>query len=313
MKKETRKSPHLVTNTLLRTLCAALFFVLQSSLFSIYSQMLYTPFPSSFKNVRTNELIEGSSLRPVFEKLHSKKTVKVMLIGDSHTKGNIYPRNVGTTLSSYFPTIEFNYYGINGAWARRFFEPDMIQKVADENPDLVIISFGTNEAHAGSFDQSVHHQTLHTLTDRISQRCRNVSFIITTPPGSFISKRTGSYTTGRGRHRRTVYTTEKTRNDRNDQVAKSIVNYGHANHCAVWDLFTIAGGVTHACINWRDANLMAADQIHYNVQGYQLQGKLLGEAIYKAYLATPAKGTQTRMHHEHTPQEAKPHKSLKGW
>lgn len=312
MNKETRKQ----INTSIcwqRTLCAALFFVLNSLLFTLYSQILYTPFPSSFKNVRENELIDGHLLRPVFEKIHSKRPTKVMLIGDSHTRGNIFPRNVGSTLNNYFPTVEFTYYGINGAWARRFFEPDMIQKVAEENPDLVIICFGTNEAHAGTFDQTVHHQTLSTLTDRIRERCRNVSFLFTTPPGSFISKRTDSYTTGTGRRRRVHYTSVKVRNERTDLIAKSIVNYGHTNRNAVWDLFTIAGGQLYACNNWRDANLMATDQVHYNVQGYQLQGKLLGEAIYKAYLSSPAKGTQTRMNHGHTPQEQKPHKSLKGW
>lgn len=277
------------------------------------SQQLYTPFPSSFSNIRENELIEAQALRSVFQKLHDKKTVKVMLIGDSHTRGNYYPRAVESTLRSYFPTIDFAYYGINGAWARRFYEPDMIQKVAAENPDLVIISFGTNEAHSATFDQPTHHQTMNLLTGRIRERCKGVSFLITTPPGSFISKTTGSYTTGKGRRRRTHYTSVKTRNDRTELVARSIVSYGRTNHIAVWDIFTIAGGPTHACTNWRDANLMAVDQIHYNVQGYNLQGKLLGEAIYRAYLSTPAQGSQTRMNHGRTPQEQKPYKSLKGF
>ena len=288
-------------------------FIALLSCITCMAQQLYTPFPSSFQNVRENELIEQRSLVPVFQKLHAKKRVKVMLIGDSHTKGNYYPRAVENSLRSYFPTIEFAYYGINGAWARRFYEPDMIQKVATENPDLVIISFGTNEAHGAKFDQITHQQTLSLLTERIRERCRGVAFILTTPPGSFISKTTGSYTTGRGRHRRTHYTTVKTRNDRTDLVVRSIVAYGHSHNVAVWDIFTIAGGVTNACTNWRDAGMMAVDQVHYNVQGYQLQGKLLGEAIYKAYLSTPAKGSQTRMNHGHTPQEQKPYKSLKGF
>lgn len=312
MKKQTRHI-RLHSSHLLRTFCAAALFVLHTCILTLHAQQLYTPFPSSFRNVKENELVETGALRPVFNKLRQKKHVKVMLIGDSHTKGNYYPRNVETTLKSYFPTLEFSYYGINGAWARRFYEPDMIQKVALENPDLVIISFGTNEAHSATFDQATHHQTMSLLTDRIRERCKGVSFIITTPPGSFISQRTGSYTTGRGRRRQTHYTTVKTRNDRTDLVAKSIVSFGRTHNIAVWDIFTIAGGPTHACFNWRDANLMAADQVHYNVQGYQLQGRLLGEAIYKAYLATPAQGSQTRMNHGHTPQEQKPYKSLKGF
>ncbi len=279
----------------------------------LHAQQLYTPYPSSFKNVRANELLEPNSLNPVFQKFHTHKPVKVMLIGDSHTRGNYYPHSVESTLKKYFPTVSFAYYGINGAWARRFYEPDMIQRVANENPDLVIISFGTNEAHGSNFDQIAHHETLNTLTNRIRQSCKGVSFIITTPPGSFISKTTGSYSTGRGRHRRTHYTSVKVKNDRTDLVARSIVNYGHANRIAVWDIFTIAGGPTYACTNWRDAHLMAVDQIHYTAQGYQLQGALLGEAIYKAFLSSHAQGSQTRMNHEGTPREQKPYKSLKGF
>lgn len=277
------------------------------------SQQLYTSFPASFRNVHENELAHPSSLAATFQKLHANRPVRVMLIGDSHTRGNYYPRAVESTLTSYFPTLSFAYYGINGAWARRFYEPDMIQKVANEHPDIVIISFGTNEAHGANFDREAHHQTLSLLTSRIRERCKDVSFILTTPPGSFISEVTGSTTTGKGRRRRTRYTTVKTRNERTEQVAQSILAYGRSHNIAVWDIFDIAGGPTHACINWRDANLMAADQIHYNVQGYTLQGKLLAEAIYKAFINTHVKGSQTRMYHDGTPQETKPYRSLKGF
>ena len=278
-----------------------------------YAQQLYTPFPSSFKNTRANELLEPQALAPFFQKIHENRRVKVMLIGDSHTRGNYYPRAVESQLKTYFSSLDFAYYGINGAWARRFYEADMINKVANEHPDLVIISFGTNEAHGANIDQTAHHQTLNTLTERIKARCKGVTFLFTTPPGSFISKTTGSYTTGRGRRRRTHYTTTKTRNERTETVARSIVNYCHTNHYAVWDIYTIAGGPTHACINWRDAGLMNYDQIHYTAPGYQLQGRLLADAIHKAYTSVHAQGSQTALYHEGTPREQKPYKSLDGF
>lgn len=287
-------------------------FNFSSSYNSAQAQILSTPFPSSFRNTRANELLEARNLQPFFQKIHSKRPVKVMLIGDSHTKGNYYPRAVDSKLKNYFPTLSFAYYGINGAWARRFYEPDMIQKVENEHPDLVIISFGTNEAH-GNFNQAVHQQTLTTLTDRIAEKCPGVCFIITTPPGSFISRTTSAFTTGGRGRRQTRYSTTKTSNERTADVARSIVVFGQSHKCAVWDIYTIAGGISNACTNWRDANLMAADLVHYNVQGYNLQGHLLGEAIYKAYISTPAKGSQTRMNHGKTPQEQKPYNSVKGF
>ncbi len=277
------------------------------------AQLLSTNFPSSFRNTKKNELGNARSLATLFRKVKQGKTIKVMHIGDSHVKGNYLPKAVGSTLQSYFPRLEFAYYGINGAWARRFYENDMVQRVADEHPDLVIVSFGTNEAHGAVLDERAHAATMDQLTGSISARCPGVLFLFTTPPGSYIAQRTGSYTTGRGRYRRTHYTSVKAPNHNTERVANSIVRYCNSHNHAVWDIFEIAGGSTNAFSNWRDAGLMAADQVHYSAQAYILQGKLLGEAIHKAYLHTPVSGSQTRMMHAPTPQEQKPYKSVKGF
>ena len=276
----------------------------------LHAQSLGTPFPASFRNTRKNELTNGGSLRPVFKKIKQGKRVKVMQIGDSHVKGNYLPRSLGNTLQSHFPHVEFTYYGINGAWARRFYEADMINRVAMEDPDLVIISFGTNEAHGNPIDEHVHAETMNLLTQRIANRCPGVCFIFTTPPGSYISQRTGgTYVTGRGRSRRVHYTTSKVENVANTaRVSRSIVSFCHSHNMAAWDIFTIAGGAA----NWHNAGMMNIDQVHYLVAGYNLQGKLLGEAIYNAYIGTPT-GSQLRPMHGSTPQEQKPYRSVKGF
>ena len=276
---------------------------------SASAQSLFTSFPSNFRNTRNNELIEATSLAPVFKKLKQNKAVKVMQIGDSHVRGNYLPRSVGSTLQSYFPRVQFTYYGINGAWARRFYDNDMVNRVANERPDLVIISFGTNEAHGATLNERTHAETMQTLTDRIVERCPGVCFLFTTPPGSFISQRT----VGRGRRRTTRYTTTKVPNANTANVARSIVNFCRSHRMAVWDIFTIAGGPTSACTNWRSAGMMNTDQVHYLSHGYILQGKLLGEAIYKAYMGTATSGSQTRMMHGSTPLEQRPYRTVKGF
>lgn len=280
----------------------------------VSAQMLYTPYPANFRNTRTNELTNASALNPVFQKWQRGQVVKVMQIGDSHVRGNYLPHAVESTLRGYFPRVDFAYYGINGAWARRFCQDDMVGRVVAERPDLVIVSFGTNEAHGATLDERTHHETLTTLTRRISERCPGVCFLFTTPPGSYITQRTGSsYTAGRGRRRRTRYTTTKVPNANTANVARSIVSFCQAHHAAAWDLYTIAGGTASACANWRGAGLMAADQIHYLAQGYTLQGTLLGEAIHKAYVGTPVAGRQTRLMHGSTPREQQPYQTVKGF
>lgn len=284
-----------------------------------HAQGLYTPFPSTFRNTSDNELQHSAALHPLFQKIRDGRTVRVMQIGDSHVKGNFLPRAIGAKLEEYFNRanlpkakgstahrITFTYYGINGAWAQRFYEPELVQKVVAERPDLVIISFGTNEAH-GNFIEQAHDNAHDLLTQRIREACPGTLFLFTTPPGSYVSKRTGS--TGRGRRRR--YTTVKTRNERTALVARNIVKYCDKNNIAVWDLFTIAGGATHACSNWRDGGLMQADCIHFLAHGYQLQGRLLAEAIIKAYENDAASGSLTRMLQPPTPKEQTPNRTLK--
>ena len=308
-----RLRPHLASPAPLRARGVLLVLALLLLALPACTQSLSTPFPFTFRNTRSNELANPAALHTFFQRIRDGKPAKVMLIGDSHTRGRIYPEAVEKKLRAYFPRLEFAYYGINGAWARRFYEHDMIQRVANEHPQLVIVSFGTNEAH-GNFEPQAHNQTLDMLTRRIADRCPGAVFLLTTPPGSYISQRTGQRrTTGRGRRRRTRYATTKVRNERTERVARNLLDYGTAHQMAVWDIYTIAGGPTHACSNWRNAGLMQADGVHFLAAGYQLQGTLLAEAIIKAYETVPSRGSQTRMLQPPTPQEQRPNASLSGF
>ena len=51
----------------------------------------------------------------------------------------------------------------------------------------------------------------------------------------------------------------------------------------VWNMFDICGGEEAAHRNWVTAHYMRADRIHFEPQGYTVQGKLLGEALARAF------------------------------
>lgn len=297
------------SNTLIHLIATLLAHLLLTLATPARAQSIGTPFPSNFRNTQTNKIEGEIHMSKFFLKIKQGKTVKVMQIGDSHVRGNIYPNTTGKTLKNFFPHLEYTHYGINGAWAKRFYEQDMIARVAAQKPDLVIISFGTNEAHGSAINESVHSQSMLTLTDRIREKCPGVEFLFTTPPGSFISRRT----TVRSRGRRRTYTTSRTPNAKTGRVARSIVKFCQSHKMAVWDIYTIGGGDKSACTNWLNSGLMNTDAIHFLASGYALQGKMLGEAIHKAYTETAVSGSQTRMMHEPTPREQQPYRSVQGF
>ena len=271
------------------------------------SAVEFTPvdIPVSFRGTGDNKLIGGENLNDIFNLIaHGDSVVRILQIGDSHVRGHYFPVAVRQTLEESFGSqatgddkityhtdciasetgkngIVYSAIGINGARASRFAEDDMIEKIAAQRPNIVIVSFGTNESHTKGYDEETHSGTIDTLLTRISEVCPDVQFLLTTPPGSFISQRSGrTYRDRRGRRR---YSYVKRQNTVTSRVAANIVNYGKEHHIAVWDMYSIAGGEQFACTNWRGAGLMNNDRIHYTINGYRLQGHLLGEAFLKAY------------------------------
>ncbi|MDO4993713.1 MAG: GDSL-type esterase/lipase family protein [Bacteroidales bacterium] len=261
-----------------------------------------TQLPSSFRGTKPNALTYADALAPLFQRMHQGEAVRILQIGDSHVRGNYLPHAVGAVLQQQLGTgglegidldvapeidggITFDYLAQNGAHASRYCESDKLDDIAAFRPDLVIISFGTNEAH-GHFDSDQHIATLKQLTESIAHRCPGVHFLLTTPPGSYITTYGHRWRDRRGRWH---YNTSHGVNPRTETVARAIDTFAKQNNCALWNLFEIAGGATHATTNWRNAGLMQNDCIHYTAEAYTLQGTLLGEAIVQAYEQTETK------------------------
>ncbi len=255
-----------------------------------------TQLPTTFRGTKPNVISYPEALTPVLQRLHQGEAVRVLQIGDSHVRGNYFPNAVGETLQRLLggsvlegvdmdvaPAIDggisFDYLAKNGAHASLYCEPDKIDDICARRPDLLIVSFGTNEAH-GHFDSALHQQTLQQLVSQVRERCPDVCFLFTTPPGSYVTTQGHRWRDRRGRWH---YNTSHGANPRTETVAQAIDAFAREQHHAVWNIFEIAGGAAHAAANWRNGGYMQADCIHYTAQAYTLQGQLLGEAIAQAY------------------------------
>ena len=162
----------------------------------------------------------------------------------------------------------YHILGVNGATCASYSTPERLEKVASLHPDLVIVSFGTNEAHGRRYSASEHTEALKTMLSALKQECPDAAFLLTTPPGAYVRN---------GRRGPRVI------NPRTPLVVNNELKFARENGIAVWDLYDIVGGKSRACLNWSGANLFQRDKIHFTREGYILQGLLLHEAFIKAY------------------------------
>lgn len=234
--------------------------------------------PTTFIGVKKNEIVDSLRiLSPVLEHLFLAKagiredTVRIVHIGDSHVHGHIYPRTTGHKLGETFGAVSYMDMGVNGATSLTFTHPDRIAAIAATEPELLILSFGTNESHNRRYNANAHYQQMNEFVALLRDSLPNVPILLTTPPGS--------YESFRQRRRRRTYAI----NPRTVTAVETIRRFAADHGLAVWDLYNAVGGSRYACKNWLKANLMRPDHVHYMPEGYTLQGELLYEAIIKAY------------------------------
>lgn len=259
--------------------------------------------PATFRQTQANQIIGSDLLTPFFEKIRkADRPVRVLHLGDSHVRGHVFTVETRQCLEKAWGDsavyadkityktsalaretgkagLVYHAYGINGATYGQFNNEQTLSKFDELNPDLIILSFGTNEAHGRNYTEEWQIQEMDALLASLKERFPDAGFLLTTPPGSYWRKRVKK-TLKNGRK---TYVTRHILNEQVEQVANTQVAYGAEHQIPVWDLYHVVGGADYACRNWRNAGLQRSDYIHYTSEGYILQGKLLAEAILKAY------------------------------
>ncbi len=251
--------------------------------------------PAYFTGKRPNVVNRPETLNRVFDILcKSGRPLRVMQIGDSHVAAGDYPQAVRHTLEAAWGRAEndtaasglvYTYEGSNGATTQRFATSDRIQKIANKRPDLIILSFGTNECHSMKYREEIHREQLEKFYGMLTGACPEAVILMTTPPGDCLTTRSVRYgSKGEGQKKRRVVSRNTSVNPMTTRCAAELEEFGIAHNLPVWDLNTLAGGAD-AVRTWRAGNLMKPDRIHFTPQGYTLHGRLLGEAILTAYNA----------------------------
>lgn len=164
--------------------------------------------------------------------------------------------------------ISYHVIGNNGATYNHY---NRIQgfcaNAATLQPDLIIISLGTNEAFGRVVASEITAQ-IDMLVKSLRRHNPGAQFLLITPAECQRRQRS------RRRRRSSTYVV----NDRVAQVRNIIINYARNNHIALYDWYAVAGGAG-ASTKWLNNKLLNTDRIHLTKAGYILQGNIFADAL----------------------------------
>lgn len=151
--------------------------------------------------------------------------------------------------------------GLNGADANSHLRNAALSRDVELlHPNIVILSLGTNDSYNTLFDPTRFADSIRTLLGLIHTGAPNAMVILSTPPDHLL--RNGDT------------------NPRVDVAAEVLRNLAIETGAALWDLNRLMGG--HGSMHsWLNNGLTARDGLHFSVQGYDIQGRLLAVALFR--------------------------------
>jgi lysophospholipase L1-like esterase len=136
-----------------------------------------------------------------------------------------------------------------------------VEQIVDLNPDLIIYSYGSNEAYTPTFKTDDYRRFISNHLDQIKNKLPNTTILLTSPPD----------TRSKDRYPRNI-----------DTIRNVFQQLAEEKKLAYWDLRNQMGG-DGSLHRWLKKGWASKDKLHFTKPGYELQAKLLTEAIFKAY------------------------------
>lgn len=175
--------------------------------------------------------------------------------------------------------LVYHTIGNNGATYISYNELGKMGKVSHLNPDLVVLAMGANEAF-GKLSEEEFAASISRLISSISATNPSARFLLVTP---MECQRRQRQATRKGRKKAT-YTYAV--NSNIQRLRDVILRFGKEHSIPVYDFYAIAGG-EGASEKWLEAELMSGDRIHNTWAGYEIQGRLLADALIDLFQPGP--------------------------
>lgn len=159
--------------------------------------------------------------------------------------------------------VLYHAIGANGAQVDHYLRSEIFwEQLSSLNPDLVIISLGTNETVSTSFRPERFAGKIKEMVTLVKQAAPETSVLLTTPPDAL---RQGSQV-----------------NSSMPECSASLLDLAMSQDYSAWDFFGVMGG-SGSIYTWQQRGLAQRDGIHFTKAGYELQGSLLHQALIEAY------------------------------
>lgn len=192
------------------------------------------------------------------------KHVKALNIQCLKTRpGQLRAAIYGAVLSNSANGVLYHTIGVNGAKYKHYNQAEYFAaQTTALNPDVFIISLGTNESIDYPYVDKAFPGHLHTLVSTLREKNPLAAIILVTPQDAFQKK-----------------------NKPNPgilQVRDHIIEYAVENGLAFYDMYRALGG-DRSAKSWTLSTLLSRDGIHLTRDGYEYQGNLFYHALIKGY------------------------------
>lgn len=190
----------------------------------------------------------------------------------------------GVIASNGRPGVLYYTIGANGATFGNYNSSAVFfDELRSLQPDLVIVSLGTNESVSDLSGDSLYSY-LEVFYSRLSASCGHTNFLFTTPADNYRKHTAVVRKKVKGKWRR-KHVVSYVNNPKAAEIREVIIGFCTRNNLMYWDLYEVMGG-KGSMKSWVQAGYAAKDHIHFSKAGYEWQGELLFRAL-KPLIITP--------------------------
>lgn len=203
-------------------------------------------------------------------------------------------RILGVSVEKSAPGVVYSALGLVGARAEYLLkcrEDTFNAQIANEQPDLVIMGYGTNESSGSYLDENAYATALSSIIARFHRAAPSALVILLTPPDR------GDNGPREAQHIQTML----------KQVMSAERTVAWNEGAIVLDLHTAMGGAGSA-EHWAAVQppLARPDMTHFTSEGYNLLGRYIAGGIMKLYDSGPEAVQSASREGTHHPGELLP-------